>query len=117
MQVRPDEVLQNFKLRISRDTSNSFSSSLYFQQITRRAEEVLPNAAGALELLRELAKDNIYMQSDAIEDEYDPYELYERIPTRVMSMVSLFAKEIPLVLADLPETVFRERIVNPRTIP
>jgi len=70
--------------------------------------------------MSELEKESIYLDSyQQSEDQYDPYELYERIPTKVLTLISLFSNDrnIPLVLADIPEFIFRNRIINPRTIP
>ncbi len=54
------------------------------------------------------------------EDEFYPYFLYERIPTKIVGLISLYSQvkgNIPIVLADLPESIFRDKIVNPKTIP
>jgi hypothetical protein len=52
-------------------------------------------------------------------DSFDPYELYERVSSQVVGLCCLYSEinnHIPIVLGDLPETIFRDNIVNPLTL-
>ena len=91
--MRPDYILGNFEPVVSRtSTPEKFSSNLYFDQITRKGEELMPSMECYEQVQRELLKDNIILQSDISGfKEYDSYDLYERIPNKVAALSSLYA--------------------------
>jgi hypothetical protein len=49
---------------------------------------------------------------------FDAFELQDRLPTRTLAVISLYAKQnnIPVTLGDVPETVYRGKIGNPNTL-
>lgn len=121
LQMRPDYVLGNFKSFVARpDTPDKFSSSLYFDQLRRQGHEVMPSMKTYRAVREELARSDIHLAAEETKfEEYDAFDLHERLPNKVAALVSLYAhsKGIPVVMGDLPEVAFRNAIVYPHTLP
>lgn len=117
VQVRPDVVLRNFEYFPTRE-SPKFSSSRYFEQICRSAEEVMPSERWRVECAESLRQANMDVGLKESRKKYKAYELWERLPAEKVAVSCLYAEKhgLPVVLADLPEVPFRASLCNPATL-
>ncbi|KRX06902.1 hypothetical protein PPERSA_11547 [Pseudocohnilembus persalinus] len=131
LQVRPDQILNNFVVNIKNPETGYFSSSRYFKQIQKDGFEIMPSSQHRKRILQDLQKNNIFVSQIQNKDEqhyqnyqqqikkqYKPYQHKERLSLDTIATASFYAERnnIPLILMDLPEIVFRQEIANQNTV-
>jgi hypothetical protein len=80
----------------------------------------MPNDELRRQVRREIRESNILVNETQTDIEhFTPYQLYERTPLDKVATACYYGENhgnIPIVLGDLPETVFRSTITNPLTL-
>ncbi|KAM3140761.1 hypothetical protein pb186bvf_007166 [Paramecium bursaria] len=106
LQIRPDHILRNFDIRYTG------SSTKYVESLIRSAYEIMPT--GYANKISEELQIKINFK-----DEYMPYQLNERIQLDQIATACHYGirNNIPILLVDLPDKIFRQSLVNQMTIP
>ncbi|KAL4498407.1 hypothetical protein ABPG72_013213 [Tetrahymena utriculariae] len=133
LQIRPDQLLDNFKICTNSSETGYFSSTLYAQQVIRTGFEVMPRANLRLQIKKNLKENNILLASikerdqdyyqnvykkTILESKNKDYYHLERLSDEAIAVACFYAERnnIPVVLVDQPEQIFRQNIANTHTL-
>lgn len=120
LQIRPEIFLTNF--RINPKENGKFKKLTYFKQLVRSGREVMPNLNYYKKIENELKDNNVFTTGDldpkVLQIKYKDYKARERIPNRTIATIAFYCEErnIPIVLCDMPDLVFRQSIANSLTL-
>ena len=121
LQIKPDQLLDNFKILLKKEKNQKFSSSKYFSQCLRRPEEIMPSNEYRQKIAKTLENNKIYLEYNKeafSEKNYKEYEILDRLSMDTIATACLYCEihKIPMVLCDVPELVFRQNFVNSKTL-
>jgi len=120
LQVKPDQILENFKILLKKEKNQKFSSTKFFSQCLRPAEEIMPSNEYREKISTNLQKIKIYLSDDqpVHEKNYKEYEIHDRLSMDAIATACFYCEihNVPLVLCDVPELVFRQHFVNTKTL-
>ena len=126
LQLRPDQMLENFRLNVKNPKTGQFSNRLYTQQLFRYGWEIMPNQSIKNSIKHQLRKKRVhvpneptssseqYMQSwkDAQGKNYKPFKSVEGLTDKIIGVAALYAEIYgkQVILGDLPEIITRKNL-------
>lgn len=121
--VRPDRFLNDFQLNYENPKTKAFSNRLYYSQlelnprdieINKEVEERVTSLIDKKFLSTAIAEGG--KTTEGLTKEY--YTCTDKLTEDVLALVILFAKRkgIPIVLADMPEIIYKQKFCNTFTI-
>lgn len=120
LQVKPDQILKNFKLLLKSEKTQQFSNSKYFSQCIRKPEEIMPSVQHCKRVMSHLEKNRIYVSKHpkTFENLYKSYEIQDRLSMDAIATACYYCEvnSIPLILCDVPELAFRQDFLNSKTL-
>lgn len=123
LQVKPDQIINNFKILLKKEKTHKFSSVKYFSQCFRTPFEIMPNNEYRQKIVKHLEENKIYISdkpSNNSEKEkiFKQYQIKDRISMDAIATACFYCElnKTPLVLCDVPELVFRQDFVNNKTL-
>ena len=121
LQIKPDQIMNNFKILLKKEENQKFSSAKYFSQCLRSADEIMPNNEYRQKVAKHLEENKIYISknnSTIEEKKYKPYKVMDRLSMDAIATACFYCEmhKIPLVLCDVPELVFRQHFTNTKTL-
>lgn len=120
LQIRPEVFLTNF--RINPKEGGKFQKLTYLKQLVRSGREVMPNLKYYKKIENELKENNVFTTGELdlkiFGLNYKEFKARERIPNKTIATIAFFCEErnIPIVLCDMPDLVFRQSIANSLTL-
>ena len=121
--ARPDLLLKDFKLNVKNPKTKGFSNRLYYNQLELDPSEILTNKETEDRIAKHI--DTFFLsnkphkiQSSENSRTLDNYICFDKLTNEAFSTATLFAKRksVPIVLADMPDILYREHIANPLTV-
>lgn len=121
--AKPDLMLKEFRLNVKNPKTQAFSNRLYYQQLEVDPMDVICNQDTENEVAKYIDTfflSNVPARIKNAENSktHSIYNNIDKMTAQVLSLAVLFAKRksVPLVLADLPDILYREHFTNPLTV-